>query len=156
MNIMVGEKAPLFTLYDQDKNQVSLDSFRGQSVVLFFFPLAFSSVCTEEMCILRDTIEDFAKLDTKVLAISVDSLYTLKAFRNAQGYNFPMLSDFNKETARSYDCLHEEFSYNMRGVAKRSAFVIDKAGLIRYREVLDIPSEMPNFVAVKAILEGLT
>lgn len=155
MNIQTGEKAPLFTLRDQDKTEVSLESFRGQSVVLVFFPLAFSSVCTQELCMLRDELKDYESLDAQILGISVDSLYALRAFKQAQGYNFPLLSDFNKETSRSYDTLHEEFGLGMRGVSKRSVFVIDKNGVIQHSEVLDIPSEMPNFELVKEKLHKM-
>lgn len=155
MEVLIGEKAPLFSLRDEAKNEVSLEQLRGKPVVLVFFPLAFSSVCTEELCIIRDDLKAFNDLDARVLAISVDSLYALKEFKQQKGYNFPLLSDFNKETSRSYGALHEEFAYGMKGVAKRSVFVIDPAGMIRYKEILDIPSEMPNFAKVKETLSAL-
>ncbi|NND07849.1 MAG: peroxiredoxin [Saprospiraceae bacterium] len=156
MEVLIGEKAPLFTLRDQDKEKVALDSFRGRQVVLVFFPLAFSSVCTKELCHLRDELAQYEDLDAQILGVSVDSLYALRAFRETQGYNFPLLSDFNKETSRSYGALHEDFGLEMKGVSKRSVFVIDKEGIIRHAEILDNPGEMPNFAQVKQTLRQLS
>jgi len=155
MEVMIGEKAPLFTLRKQDKEKVALDDFHGQNVVLVFFPLAFSSVCTAELCQMRDELAQYKDLEAAVLGISVDSLYALRAFRDAQQYNFPLLSDFNKETSRSYGALHEDFGLEMKGVSKRSVFVVDKDGVIRHAEILDNPGEMPNFDKVKEILAQL-
>lgn len=104
---------------------------------------------------IRDEMKDYDELDAKVVAISVDSPHALRKFREEQGYNFDLLSDFNKETSRSYGALHEEFGLGMRGVSKRAAFVIDKNGFIKHQEILDIPSEMPNFEKVKEILATL-
>lgn len=155
MAVNVGDKAPSFTLYDSDKQQISLEDYQGKNVVLLFFPLAFTGVCTTELCSMRDNIGTYEKLDAQILAVSVDSLFTLDKFKQEQNYNFPLLSDFNKEVARSYDSLYEEFVLGMQGVAKRSAFVIDKTGVIRYAEVLDNAGEIPNFSAVKETLSSL-
>lgn len=155
MAVQVGDKAPGFTLYSSEKKEVSLEDFQGQNVVLLFFPLAFTGVCTTELCSIRDNIGDYEKLDAQILAISVDSLFTLGKFKEEQSYNFPLLSDFNKEVARSYNALYEEFVLGMQGVAKRSAFVIDKEGDIRYAEVLESAGDIPNFNAVKETLSGL-
>jgi len=104
---------------------------------------------------MRDEMADYDQLDAEVLAISVDSLYTLNVFREKYGYSFILLSDFNKEVSRSYGALHEEFGLGMKGVSKRSAFVIDKGGIIRYKEILDIPSQMPDFDKVKTVLASI-
>ena len=152
MEIKSGERAPLFSLRSYDKSEVSLEDFHGKNVILLFFPLAFSSVCTEELCLIRDELKDYEDLNAEVLAISVDSHYTLKKFREVYDYNFQLLSDFNKEVSRSYGAIHEEFGLGMKGVSKRAVFVLDKSGTIRYKEILDIPSQIPDFDKVKATL----
>lgn len=155
MQLKVGDKAPLFTLRDTKTNEVSLSDYEGKNVLLLFFPLAFTGVCTDELCSIRDEMKDYENLGTNVLAISVDSLFTLEQFKKAQGYNFPLLSDFNKEVSRSYGSLYEEFVLDMKGVSKRSAFVIDAKGTVKYAEVLDNAGEIPNFVAIKDTLAQL-
>jgi peroxiredoxin len=152
---MTGQPAPDFTLYDSDKNKLSLHDYKGKKVVLLFFPFAFSSVCTKEMCEVRDNINRYNSIDAQVFGISVDSLYTLAKFREDQQLNFPLLSDFNKEVSGSYGSLHEEFNYNMKGVSKRSAFVIDREGVIRYAAVQDNPGQMPDFGAIQQALEAI-
>jgi glutaredoxin-dependent peroxiredoxin len=154
MSLSPGQPAPDFTLYDSEKNKVTLSDYKGKNVVLLFFPFAFSSVCTKELCEVRDSIGQFNSVDAQVFGISVDSLYTLAKFKEDQHLNFPLLSDFNKEASGAYESLHEEFNYNMKGVSKRSAFVIDKEGVIRYAEVLDNPGTIPNFEAVKQALSA--
>jgi peroxiredoxin len=134
---------------------VSLHDYKGKKVVLLFFPFAFSSVCTKEMCEMRDSIDRYNKVDAQVFGISVDSLYTLAKFREDQKLNFPLLSDFNKEVSRSYASLHEEFNYNMKGVSKRAAFVIDREGVIRYAAVQDNPGQLPDFGAIQSALEAI-
>ncbi|HRX93590.1 MAG TPA: redoxin domain-containing protein [Chitinophagaceae bacterium] len=153
--ISIGNPAPDFTLFSSDKEKTTLSSFRGENIVLLFFPLAFTSTCTEELCSIRDNIEFYNKVNAKVLAISVDSHYTLARYKKDQGLNFTLLSDFNKEVSATYGSLYEKFGYNMRGVSKRSAFVIDKEGIIRYTEVLDNAGEVPNFERITAVLRGL-
>lgn len=155
MSLQVGQKAPDFTLYDSDKSEVTLSSFSGQPVLILFFPLAFTSVCTAELCAMRDNIASYNSLNTQVLAISVDSLYTLKRFKEDQNLNFPLLSDFNKEVSTAYDSLYETFGFKMKGVTKRSAFVIDKAGIIAYAEVLENAGGLPNFEAINTTLTAL-
>ena len=155
MKIEAGQKAPLFTLNDSDKNPVSLADYKGQNVVLLFFPLAFTGTCTAELCATRDDIASYNNTNAKVLAISVDSLFTLGKFKEAQQLNFPLLSDFNKEVSAAYDALYEEFVFGMKGVSKRSAFVIDKEGVVRYAEVLEKAADQPNFLAIKEVLGKL-
>ena len=134
------------------KEEVSLSDYEGKNVVVFFFPLAFSGGCTTELCEIRDSIADYNNVDADIVAISVDSPFTLAKFKEDQGYNFPLLSDFNKEVSRAYGCLYEEFVLGMKGVSKRSAFVIDKEGTIKYAEILESAGDMPNFAAVKDAL----
>lgn len=155
MTLKSGDKAPSFKLYSSDKKEVSLEDFQGHNLVVLFFPLAFTSVCTAELCSMRDNIGDYEDLDTQVVAISVDSPQTLNKFKTDQGFNFPLLSDFNKEVSRAYGALYEEFAMGMRGVSKRAAFVIDKEGVVRYAEVLESAGNLPNFEAVKGTLATL-
>ncbi len=155
MSVKVGETAPSFKLYSSDKQEVALENYRSQNVVLLFFPMAFSSICTEELCSMRDNIADYEDLNAQVLAISVDSPFTLDKFKADQKLNFPLLSDFNKEVATAYGALYSEFVMGLKGVAKRSAFVIDKEGVLQYAEVLESAGSLPNFEAVKATLTSL-
>lgn len=155
MAVTVGEKAPTFKLRASDTSEVSLGDYQGKNVVLLFFPLAFTGVCTEELCSMRDDIGTYEGLDAQILAVSVDSPFTLAEFKKQQQYNFPLLSDFNKEVSRAYGALYEDFVLEMKGVAKRSAFVIDKEGNVRYSEVLESAGDLPNFSAVKETLSKL-
>ena len=132
MKIEIGQKAPDFTLYDSDKNQVSLSAQKGNNVLLLFFPLAFTSVCTTELCAVRDSIVWYNDVNAKVFGISVDALHTLAKYKEDQQLNFTLLSDFNKEVSRLFETIYETFGYNMKGVSKRSAFVIDKEGFVQY------------------------
>jgi len=150
-----GDKAPDFSLRASDKSLVTLKELRGKNVVLLFFPFAFTGVCTKEMCMMRDSIADYEKLDAQVLAISVDSPFTLAKWKEEQGFNFPLLSDFNKVASKKYDTIYKEFGMGLKGVSKRSAFLIDAKGIVRYAEVLENAGEIPNLQAVKATLATL-
>jgi len=155
MKIEVGQPAPAFTLYDSEKKQVSLSDLKGQNVLLLFFPLAFTSICTKELCSVRDNISWYNNIHAKVIGISVDSLYTLAKYKEEQKLNFILLSDFNKEVSTAYGSIYEMFGYNMKGVSKRSAFIIDKEGIIRYTQVLENASEIPNFDAIGQTLTDI-
>lgn len=155
MKIETGQPAPDFTLYDTTKNKVTLSSLKGQHVLLLFFPQAFTGVCTAELCSVRDNIALYEKADATVLGISVDSVFTLAKFKEEQGFNFSLLSDFNKEVSAAYGTIYEEWILGMKGVSKRSAFVIDKEGIVRYAEVLENVKEVPDFSAIQAILAAL-
>jgi peroxiredoxin len=158
MALTTGQQAPDFSLFDSDKQPVSLADFKGQkNVLLLFFPLAFTSVCTAELCGVRDDIARYSNANAQTLGISVDSVFTLAKFKEEQGYNFPLLSDFNKDASASYDTLYESFSpMKMHGVGKRSAFIIDREGVIQYAEVLESAGDVPNFEAINAKLESLS
>ena len=155
MTIETGQKAPDFSLYDSEKKKFTLTDFRGKNVVLLFFPFAFTSVCTKELCSVRDNIGEYTKLNAKVFGISVDSHYTLARYKQDQNINFSLLSDFNKEVSSAYGILYEKFGLDMKGVSKRSAFVIDKDGVVRYAEVLQNAAETPNFETIQATLASL-
>ena len=155
MKIDVGQPAPDFTLYASDKSKVTLSDLRGKNVLLLFFPLAFTSTCTAELCSVRDNISFYDNANAKVFGISVDSLHTLAKYKADQYLNFTLLSDFNKDVSSMYGSLYEMFGYNMKGVSKRSAFIIDKDGMIRYAEVLENASEQPNFKNIALTLESL-
>jgi peroxiredoxin len=155
MALKQGDTAPDFTLYNTEKKEVSLSDYKGKNLVILFFPLAFTSVCTTELCSLRDNMADYAALNAEVVAISVDSLFTLDKFKAEQGLPFPLLSDFNKEVSAAYGSLYENFVLGMKGVSKRSAFVIDKEGKIQYAEVLESAGDLPSFDAVKQTLTSL-
>ena len=155
MNIEVGQPAPEFTLYDSTKNKITLSDMKGENVLLLFFPLAFTSTCTAELCSIRDNISFYNNVNAKVFGISVDSLHTLAKYKVDQNLNFTLLSDFNKDVSSLYGSIYEMFNYNMKGVSKRSAFIIDKEGIIRYAEVLENAGEQPNFKNITLILEGL-
>jgi len=156
MSIQSGQQAPDFTLFDTEKNKVSLADQKGSNVVLLFFPLAFTSVCTRELCSVRDNISQYNDANAKVFGISVDSLFTLGKFKTEQDLNYVLLSDFNKEASKAYDVLYETFlSFEMHGVSKRASFVIDKEGVVRYAEVCLAATDLPNFEAIQHILEGL-
>ena len=152
MPIKVGEKAPSFTLRNSATEEVSLSDYKEKNLVVLFFPLAFTGVCTTELCEIRDSIAEYNNMNAEVMAISVDSPFTLAKFKEEQGYNFPLLSDFNKEVSRAYGSLYEDFVLDMKGVSKRSAFVVDKEGTIKYVEVLENAADIPNFEAVKDVL----
>ena len=155
MSIEIGQPAPDFTLYDSTKNKITLSNMKGQNVLLLFFPLAFTSTCTAELCSVRDNISFYNNVNAKVFGISVDSLHTLAKYKADQNLNFTLLSDFNKDVSSLYGSIYNTFGYNMKGVSKRSAFVIDKDGIVRYTEVLENASEQPNFKNITLILEGL-
>ncbi len=155
MKIEVGSKAPDFGLYSSEKEKVSLSDYKGKNVVLLFFPLAFTGVCTKELCNVRDNIGIYNNSKAKVLAISVDSPQTLAKFKEDQQLNFPLLSDFNKTVSAAYGSLYETFSLDMKGVSKRSAFVIDANGIVRYIEVLENASEEPDYIAIENCLTSL-
>ncbi len=155
MKIEVGQKAPDFTLYDSDKNKVSLSQLKGQNVLLLFFPFAFTGTCTKELCSVRDNISVYNEINAKVFGISVDSLHSLAKYKDDQKLNFSLLSDFNKDVSIAYGCLYDTFSYDMKGVSKRSAFIIDKNGMIQYAEVLEKAAELPDFEAIQTTLKSL-
>jgi len=155
MKIEKGQQAPDFSLYGSDKSKITLSELKDQNTLLLFFPAAFSGTCTKELCSVRDNISLYNDIHAKVFGISVDSVYSLARYKEEQRLNFLLLSDFNKEVSAAYDCLYNTFSYDMKGVSKRSAFVIDKNGIVQYAEVLEKATDLPDFEAIQKALRSL-
>ncbi len=153
--IVKGQKAPDFNLPDTEKNIQTLSMYAGKNVLLLFYPFAFTGTCTKELCNTRDDIAYYEGLSAQVFGISVDSPFANAKFKEEQKINFPLLSDFNKEAMTAYDCKYEVFAAGTKGVAKRSAFIIDKEGIVQYAEVLENANELPNFEAIKNCLSNL-
>ena len=148
MSLQTGQPAPQFTLVSSDKQEVSLSDFKGKKVVLHFFPFAFTGVCTTQLCTMRDNFGYYEGLNAQVLGISVDSPFTLAKFKEENAYQFPLLSDFNKTVSSAYGALYDEFFFGLKGVSKRSAFVIDENQNIIYAEVLENAGDLPDFAAI--------
>jgi peroxiredoxin len=154
MALQVGDKAPDFKLFSSELEEVSLSDLKGQKVVLQFFPMAFTGTCTEQLCTMRDSFGYYEGVNAKVIGISVDSPFTLAKFKEEQAYQFPLLSDFNKETSQAYGAFYDEFVFNLKGVSKRAAFVINEEGNITYAEVLENAGDLPDFNAIKQVVEA--
>jgi peroxiredoxin len=154
MTLDVGAVAPDFTLVDQDRKPVSLHASRGRPVVLLFFPGAFSATCTAELCRVRDRMGVLNKADAQVYGISVDTFFALKAFQAHERLAFPLLSDFNKEVIRLYGVFNEDM-IGLKGIAKRSVFVLDRDGVVRYREVLEDARDEPDYDRILAAVAAL-
>lgn len=155
MALTIGSKAPDFTLFNTEKKEISLKDFAGKTLVINFFPAAFTGVCTEQMCSNRDDSGFYNSLGASVVGISVDSPFTLGVFKSQNNINFDLLSDFNKKTIRDYDMFLEEFVAGMKGVAKRGVAVIDGSGTIVYTEETAAPGTQVNFAALKEALGKL-
>jgi peroxiredoxin len=152
-----GQKAPGFSLLDTEKQKISLDNFKGKNVVLFFFPFAFTGTCTKEMCTVQEDFSSYEKLNAVPVGISIDTLYTMKKFKEEYKLNdIILLSDFNKEAIRAYDVIIEEYPNGYKGVAKRATFVIDREGIVRYVEVLPSVSDFPDMEALKKVIEKIS
>lgn len=151
MSYQIGDTIQPFTLQNSDGTHVNITDYKGKNVVLLFFPLAFSSVCTDELCSIRDNMKIYESLKADVLAISIDSFFSLKAFKSSQNYNFTLLSDFNKEVSDQFGVLSQDF-FGMKGVAKRSAFVIDEEQKIIYSEILEDAGNIPDLKKIQEVL----
>jgi mycoredoxin-dependent peroxiredoxin len=148
----VGSEAPDFTLRDQNNEEVTLSSFRGErNVLVVFYPFAFSGICTGELCAVRDDIGSFQNDDVQVLAVSVDHPFALKAWSQAQNYDFPLLSDFwpHGAVAKAYDVFEES-----RGMSVRGTFLVDKSGIVQFAEV-NAPGEARDQGAWKKALASV-
>ena len=156
MTLNIGDQAPDFSLKTKNAEglkDISLSDHKDQqAVVLLFFPFAFTSVCTEETCSVRDDISSYSDLNAQVYGISVDSPFAQEVMANKENLNFPLLSDFNKDVSKSYGVLYEDF-IGFNGVAKRSAFVVSKEGTILFAWSSDDPKQLPDFDAIKASLK---
>jgi peroxiredoxin len=155
MAVAVGAKAPDFTLPNQDREPVTLSAALAKGpAVLAFFPAAFSSVCTKEMCTFRDSMAELGALSAQVLGISVDTFFANKAFADSQQLNFPLLSDFNKEVIAAYGVVNPDM-IGLKNIAKRAVFVIDRGGVVRHAEVLEDARNEPDYGKVKDALAAL-
>lgn len=153
--IKIGSEIPGFTIVDSAKKTITDESIKGKTTLILFFPFAFTGTCTKELCSVRDDIERYNNLMVDVIGVSTDSLYTLAKYKEEQGLNFTLASDFNKEMSNAFGALYETFSFGMKGVSKRAAFVVDKAGKIQYAEVLENAGDLPDFEAINSLLEKL-
>ena len=155
MSVDVGTKAPDFTLHNQNREDVTLsEELKKGPVVLAFFPAAFSGTCQAEMCHFRDSASELKKLNAQVLGVSTDTFFALKAWTDQQGFTFPLLSDFNKEVMATYGVTNPDM-IGMKNIAKRSVFVIDRGGIVRYKEVLEDARNEPDYGKIEAALASL-
>jgi peroxiredoxin len=151
LKLTIGDRAPGLVLFDQDKKVRNLEEFLGKrNVVLAFFPGAFTSTCTREMCTLRDSLAKFSALNAQVVGISVNDPWTLKGFANVNALNFPLLSDYTRETVRAYGVELPDFG-GVRGyiTAQRSVFILDKAGKIGFEWIAPQASVEPDYKSIE-------
>lgn len=153
MSLQPGQPAPQFILISSALKSVSLADFKGRKVVIHFFPLAFTGVCTTQLCTMRDSFGYYAGLNAIILGISVDSPFTLAKFKEENNYQFDLLSDFNKEVSTAYGAIYDQFVMGLKGVSKRAAFVIDEEQNITYAEVLEDAGQLPDFEAIAEIVK---
>ena len=156
MSLKVGDKAPDFKLPTVDRSEVTLSQFKGKKVVLLFFPMAWTGVCTKEMCAVQEDYSSYENLDAVVLGISVDTFFAQKHFQEQYkltGITF--LSDFNKDVIKAFDVVHHEFIVGYKDVAKRCTFVLDREGVIRFIEVLPTPGDYPNMDAIQTAIKSI-
>ena len=154
--IEVGQKAPDFKLPDTDKNEVTLESFKGKNLVIFFFPMAWTGVCTKEMCSVQEDYKMYNSLNAAVIGISVDSHLALKKFKEENKIEYPLLSDFNKTTIHDFGIVQSTFSAVYKDVAKRATVIIDKNGIVKYIQVTPTPGDLPEMEPIKAALKAIS
>jgi peroxiredoxin len=155
MAVAVGQKAPDFTLVNQEREKVTLSQELGKgTVVLAFFPGAFSGTCTKELCSLRDSMTRFSRVNASVLGISTDTFFALKAWHDQQKFGFPLLSDYNKEVINMYGVVNPDM-IGLRNISKRAVFAVDKSGVVRYSEVLDDARNEPDYAKLNEALEDI-
>lgn len=147
MVLRIGQRVPDFELPDSDKNLRNLSEFTKKGLLMLaFFPFAFSGVCDREMCTFRDTFSELHTLNGNLVGVSMDSVFTLRVFKETYSLNFPLLSDFNKKVAKAFDVLQDPWvAFGYRGVAKRSVFLLDEKSILRYRWVTDNPGDEPPY-----------
>ena len=158
MPLSVGSKAPDFSLKSKKSDgltDVKLSAnFGSKNTVVLFFPLAFTSVCTDEMCSVSQGLDQYASLGAEVIGVSVDSPFTQEAWAKQNNIGITLASDLNKTTAKAYEVLLEDLA-GIGSAAARAAFVVDKNGVIQYAEQTPTPKELPNFDAIRAKLGEL-
>jgi peroxiredoxin len=153
----IGTQAPDFTLINQDMEKISLSDFQGKKVVLAFYPGAFTSTCTSEMCNIRDKIAKLEELDNQILGISVNDPFSNKAFHEENVLTFPLLCDYNRIVVKQYNVYHENFA-GLVGYtsAKRSIFILDSEGIVQYKWVTENPGVEPNYEEIKLELSKIS
>jgi peroxiredoxin len=152
MKLQPGDKAPEFLLYTTDKQPLTNADIKGKRTLFLFFPAAFTSTCTKELCSVRDDIARYNNLNIDVYGISTDAVYSLIKYKEEQGLNFLLASDYNKEVSAAFGSAYEVFNFNMKGTSKRSAFIIDENGIIQYAEVLENASLIPDFEKIHEVI----
>jgi len=163
MSLKVGDKAPAFALASKQADGLKrlklTDNLGRKNTLLLFVPMAFTGVCTRELCEISAGLNQYAALDAEVWAISGDNPFAQEAWAQKEKISLPLLSDYDHKVATAYGCAYDSFlpekNLGMSGVPKRSAFVVDKQGVIRYAEVHDDPAQLPNFEAIKRTLAQL-
>ncbi|MGB4774280.1 MAG: peroxiredoxin [Daejeonella sp.] len=153
MALTIWQKAPDFKLFNSELKETSLSDYQGKKLIIHFFPMAFTGVCTTQLCTMRDNFGYYNGLGAEVIAISVDSPFTLAKFKADNNYQFPLLSDFNKEVSKAYGAIYDEFVFNLKGVSKRAAFVLNENQEIVYAEVLESASDLPDFNAISEVVK---
>ncbi|MFC0517025.1 redoxin domain-containing protein [Mucilaginibacter angelicae] len=153
MSLQIGQPAPQFILISSALKSVSLADFKGRKVVVHFFPLAFTGVCTTQLCTMRDSFGYYDGLNATILGVSVDSPFTLAKFKEENNYQFDLLSDFNKDVSTAYGAIYDQFVMGLKGVSKRAAFVIDEEQNIIYAEVLEDAGQLPDFEAIAKVVK---
>jgi peroxiredoxin len=157
MSVEVGQRVPDVPLVSAERKAVQLTELLGAPLVLVFFPGAFTGVCTKEACTFRDAMSEFNTINARVIGVSVDSPFAQKAFVEANGLNFPMYSDFSRHAVRAFGIEDPNFAGGLLpGVAKRSVFIIDRDGVVRWRWVSDNPGVEPDYAAVAAAVKTLS
>ena len=153
LSVEIGKEMPDFQLHDQDRKPRSLKEFLGKKTVLAFFPGAFTGVCTKEMCTFRDSMQS---LQGQVVAVSVNDPFSNKGFAEAHQLQFPILSDYTRETVKRLNIFHNDFA-GPKGytAAKRSVFVLDENGVVRYKWVSEDPTKEPNYEEIRSTLGKL-
>jgi peroxiredoxin len=163
MALKVGDKAPDFTLASKQADGIKLiklsDHFGKQNTLLLFVPMAFTGVCTKEFCEISAGLSQYTALNAAVLGISGDNPFAQEQWAQKEKITLPLLSDYDHKVATAYGCAYDSFlpakNLPMGGVPKRSAFVVDKTGVIRYAEIKESPGDLPNFEAIQACLATL-
>jgi peroxiredoxin len=164
MPLTIGTKAPDFTLSTKTAEGPKLyrlsENFGQTNTVILFFPMAFTSVCTEEFCSLSQGLSEYSALQASVIGISGDGPFAQEAWAQKEGITIPLLSDYEHQVAAAYGVAYSsflpQFNLGMGGVAQRSAFIVDKAGIIQYAETSEDPKQLPDFAAIKAKLAELS
>ena len=155
MAIATGTRAPDFKLYNTERKPVTLQDFSGKTLIIHFFPAAFTGVCTQQMCSNRDSFSYYDDLGASVVGVSADMPFSLGAFKKELQINFDLLSDFNKTMIHAYDMYLEDFSCEIKGVAKRGVVVVDAKGWVVYSEQTEHPGVQVNFAALNQALEAM-